>query len=67
MACPGLVYTREEYRRRHYAENLVYAVTKTAKDAGYTPTLYTDADYAASNACYKKIGYKLKGTLRTVG
>ena len=67
MASIGLVYTREEYRRKHYAENLVYQVTKMAKNAGYMPTLYTDADYAASNACYEKIGYVLKGKLCTVG
>lgn len=67
VACVGLVYTRKEYRRRHYAENLVYQVTKMAKDAGYMPMLYTDADYAASNACYGKIGYVLRGKLCTVG
>ena len=66
LACVGLVYTREEYRRKHYAENLVYQVTRMAKDAGYIPMLYTDADYAASNACYEKIGYVLKGKLCTI-
>ena len=63
----GLVYTREEDRRKHYAENLVYEVTKIAKDAGYTPMLYTDADYVASNACYEKIGYIRRGRLCTIG
>ena len=67
LASVGLVYTREEYRRRHYAENLVYQVSKMAKDAGYMPMLYTDADYAASNACYEKIGYVLRGKLCTIG
>lgn len=67
LAGIGLVYTREEYRRKHYAENLVYQVTKMARDAGYMPMLYTDADYAASNACYEKIGYVLKGKLCTIG
>lgn len=67
LARVGLVYTRQEYRRKHYAENLVYQVTQMAKNAGYMPTLYTDADYAASNACYRKIGYVLKGKLCTVG
>ena len=67
LAGVSLVYTREEYRRKHYAENLVYQVTQIAKDAGYMPMLYTDADYAASNACYEKIGYVLKGKLCTVG
>lgn len=67
LAGVGLVYTREEYRRKHYAENLVYQVTKMARNAGYMPMLYTDADYAASNACYEKIGYILKGKLCTIG
>lgn len=66
MASIGLVYTREEYRRRHYAEHLVYQVTKIARDAGYMPMLYTDADYVASNACYEKIGYVLRGKLCTI-
>ncbi len=67
LAGIGLVYTRREYRRRHYAENLVYQVSKMAKDAGYMPMLYTDADYVASNACYEKIGYVLRGKLCTIG
>ena len=67
LAGVGLVYTRKEYRRKHYAENLVYQVTQMAKDAGYMPMLYTDADYAASNACYERIGYVLKGRLCTIG
>ena len=67
LASVGLMYTREEYRRRHYAENLVYQVSKMAKDAGYMPMLYTDADYVASNACYEKIGYILRGKLCTIG
>ena len=67
MASIGLVYTRDEYRRRHYAEHLVYQVTKIAQDAGYLPMLYTDADYVASNACYEKIGYILRGKLGTIG
>ena len=44
-----------------------YQVSKMAKDAGYMPMLYTDADYAASNACYEKIGYALRGKLYTIG
>ena len=67
MASVNLVYTRPEFRRRHYAENLVYQVTVRAQEAGYVPMLYTDADYAASNACYEKIGYVLRGRLCTVG
>lgn len=67
MASINLVFTRPEFRRKHYAENLVYQVTKLAMDAGYVPMLYTDADYAASNACYEKIGYVLRGKLCTIG
>lgn len=67
LASLNLVYTRPEYRRKHYAENLVYGVTMKAKEAGFLPMLYTDADYAASNACYEKIGYVLRGKLCTIG
>ncbi|MGM9662663.1 MAG: GNAT family N-acetyltransferase [Oscillospiraceae bacterium] len=67
MASLNLVFTRPEFRRKHYAENLVYQVTKQALDAGFVPMLYTDADYAASNACYEKIGYVLRGKLCTIG
>ena len=67
LASIGLVFTRPEFRRKHYAENLVYQVTKLVMDAGYIPMLYTDADYTASNACYVKIGYILKGKLCTLG
>ncbi|MBR6273818.1 MAG: GNAT family N-acetyltransferase [Lachnospiraceae bacterium] len=67
MASINLVYTRHESRRKHYAENIVYQVTKLAMDAGYVPMLYTNADYVASNACYEKVGYVLRGKLCTVG
>ncbi len=67
MAAINLVFTRPEFRRRHYAENLVYQVTKLAMSAGYVPMLYTDANYAASSACYEKIGYVLRGRLCTIG
>ena len=67
LASINLVYTKKEHRRKHYAENLVYQVTKIAQEAGYTPMLYTNADYAASNACYEKIGYVLRGKLCTIG
>ena len=63
----GLVYTRQEERRKNYASNLVYRVTKKAKEEGFLPMLYTDADYKASNACYEKIGYVKRGRLCTIG
>ena len=66
LAALSLVYTYPEYRRRHYAQNLVYRVTMAAKEEGFLPMLYTDADYAASNACYEKIGYVLRGRLCTL-
>ena len=66
MASINLVFTRPEFRRKHYAENLVYHVTKLAMGEGYIPMLYTDADYTASNACYEKIGYVLRGKLCTI-
>ncbi len=62
----GLVYTLPEHRRKHYAENLVYAASKMVLEDGKIPSLYTDADYAASNACYQKIGYVCRGELCTV-
>ena len=67
MASINLVYTKDEFRRNHYAENLVYQVTMEACEAGFVPMLYTNADYVASNACYEKIGYVLRGKLCTVG
>ena len=66
LASVNLVYTYPEFRRRHYAQNLVYAVTRIVREAGYTPILYTNADYAASNACYRQIGYELRGQLTTL-
>ena len=66
MASVSNVYTRQAYRRKHYAENLVYQVSAIAIEAGLEPALYADADYEASNACYQKIGYVLRGKLCTV-
>lgn len=60
------VLVSEEYRRMHYARNMVYGITKMLMERGYTPMLYTDADYAASNACYTKIGYVKRGALCTI-
>ena len=60
------VYTFPDERRKYYAQNLVYRVTQRASEMGYIPMLYTDADYQASNACYEKIGYILRGKLCTV-
>lgn len=67
LGCVGSVYTIPAHRRRHYAQQMVYEVTRIIADAGLTPMLYTDADYVASNACYEKIGYILRGRLCTLG
>ncbi len=66
LASLGSVFTLPECRRKHYARHLVYQVTKRVKDLGWMPMLYTDANYPASNACYEKIGYVLRGKLCTV-
>ena len=61
------VYTRPCARRRGYASALVYYVANHILKLGMTPTLYTDADYSASNACYTAIGFTVKGGLCAVG
>lgn len=66
LGCVGGVYTKPQHRRKHYAQHLVYRVTRMLADKGLMPMLYTDADYAASNACYEKIGYVLRGKLCTI-
>ena len=60
------VFTKSDQRRRDYAARLVYEVTEKIRQIGKIPTLYTNADYQASNECYKSIGYKLQGELCTV-
>lgn len=61
------VYTKKSERRKGYAQHLVYEVTKAVIDQGAIPVLYTDADYLASNSCYKQIGYIERGSLCTIG
>ena len=60
------VYTLPQHRRKGYAINLVYGVTKGMLADGLIPILYTDAGYAASNACYQKIGYQQVGRLISI-
>lgn len=64
--CIGNVYTLPEKRRCGYGAMLVYDLTRTVASSGRTPVLYTDADYAASNACYEAIGYRKEGALCTL-
>lgn len=61
------VYTLPEERRKGYALNLVKEVTQGILEEDKIPILYTNSNYEASNACYKKIGYKVEGRLCTVG
>lgn len=60
------VYTPPAMRRRGYAANLIYEVSRLIRAQGKMPALYTDADYAASNACYTQIGYQRQGSLCTL-
>ena len=60
------VYTLPEHRRKGYAINLVHGVTETILSDGLIPILYTDSGYAASNACYQKIGYRQIGSLVSI-
>ena len=65
LATVSSVYTPKRFRRRGYAAQMVYLVTRLILESGKLASIYTDADYAASNACYTKIGYKLRGRLCT--
>lgn len=67
LASVGSVYTVPAHRRKHYAQQLVYEVTRIVAEQGLTPMLYTDADYVASNSCYEKLGYVQRGRLCTIG
>ncbi len=67
MARLGLVYTKPSERRKGYGENLVYLVTNIIKERGLLPVLYADTDYNASNGCYLKLGYVLRGRVCSFG
>ena len=57
------VYTPVEDRCKGYAKNLIYVLTQKAIDEGFTPVLYTDYNYPASNKAYKAVGYVDTGVL----
>ena len=57
------VYTPKEERRKCYAANLIYEVTKILLSKGHVPVLYTDYNYIASNKAYKNAGYEDQGIL----
>lgn len=50
-----------------YDQNMVCEATNLVIANGNFPIQYTDANYEASNACYRKTGYKLRDGLTTVG
>ncbi|MCA1010993.1 GNAT family N-acetyltransferase [Halobacillus halophilus] len=56
------VFTPDEYKRRGYATQAVWTLTKKLLDQGYQfCSLYTDLDNHSSNSIYKKIGYEWVG------
>ena len=60
------VYTEEGSRRQGYAASLVWGVTQALLAQRMQPMLYADADYPASNACYRSVGYEKQGEIWTV-
>ncbi|MGP4076399.1 GNAT family N-acetyltransferase [Halobacillus sp. K22] len=57
------VFTPDEFKRRGYATQAVWTLTKKLLDNGYQfCSLYTDLDNHASNSIYKKIGYEWIGS-----
>ncbi|MBR3887718.1 MAG: GNAT family N-acetyltransferase [Clostridia bacterium] len=59
----GHVYTPKEERRKGYAANLIYQITKELLERGYVPLLYTDYNYIPSNRAYINAGYEDTGIL----
>ena len=57
------VYTPKEERRKGYCQYLIYSLSKKLLEEGYTPVLYTDYHYEASNRAYQKVGFVDDGTL----
>lgn len=52
------VYTPPQYRRKGYAEALVRTPTARLLGEGLQPILFTDPGNPASNAIYRRVGYK---------
>lgn len=57
------VFTPKEERGKGYCQYLVYSLSKMLLEEGYKLVLYTDYHYEASNAAYKKVGFKDEGIL----
>jgi len=54
----GAVYTKKEARGNRYAGMLVHFLTQQVLSSGKIPMLFTNADYAPSNKCYRRLGYQ---------
>lgn len=65
-ATVSTVFTHSGERRKGYCQNLVYRICESLLREGYAPILYADADYPASNGCYRKIGFRTVGSLCNV-
>ena len=61
------VFTEPDSRRRGYAQALVWGVTQALLAQHMRAMLYADADYTASNACYRGVGYACRGEIWMVG
>lgn len=57
------VYTPPEERGKGYCKSLIYSLTKKLLEEKYTPMLYTNYNYPASNKSYKGVGFEDKGIL----
>ena len=55
IAC---VYTKDEYRGKGYAKQVVNAVKNEILDMGMTATLNVDKKNPVSNRLYKSLGFK---------
>ena len=56
------VYTPPDQRRHGYGAAATAAAVRSAQRLGATEiTLFTDADYAPSNACYRGLGFEVIG------
>ena len=57
------VYTDKEERGKGYCQYLIYSLAKMLLEDGYTPVLYSDYHYEASNKAYKNVGFDDEGFL----
>ena len=57
------VYTPKNERGKGYCQYLIYSLSKKLLEEGYTPLLYTDYHYKASNEAYKRVGFQDEGIL----